>query len=121
MADGPITGASALSLVVLRVADLAASRTFYERLGLDFREERHGRGPEHLSTTLGGVVLELYPQGSGPSTAGLRLGLVVTDLDGAAERSRSAVVADRERDGQRVVVVQDPDGHKVELTAARAS
>lgn len=103
-----------LSLVVVRVANLAASRRFYQRLGLEFRHERHGSGPEHLSTVIGGTVVELYPIGSGPSTQGLRLGLVVADLAEIAVTC-GAVIKDIERVGQRVVVVQDPDGHKVEL------
>lgn len=113
MVDG---GAADLSLVVMRVVDLASSRVFYERLGLSFRREQHGSGPEHLSTVLGGVVLELYPLGTSSSTDGLRIGLRVRDLDGIVERAGSAVLADSSRDGARVVVVQDPDGHKVELS-----
>lgn len=105
-----------LSLVVVRVGDLGVSRRFYEQLGLEFAVEQHGRGPEHLAASLGNVVFELYPLSSGASTAGLRLGIAVTDLELVAERCRPAVVDDRERDGRRVVVVQDPDGHKVELT-----
>lgn len=104
-----------LSLVVVRVADMAASQRFYERLGLTFRPERHGSGPEHLATAIGGTVVELYPIGSGPSTQGLRLGFVVADLAEIAVACGASVIQDTERDGQRVVVVQDPDGHKVEL------
>ena len=104
-----------LSLAVVRVADLAASRRFYEQLGLAFYQERHGSGPEHLSTVIGGTVVELYPIGSGPSTQGLRLGLVVADLAEIAGTCGASVIEDSERDGQRVVVVRDPDGHKVEL------
>jgi catechol 2,3-dioxygenase-like lactoylglutathione lyase family enzyme len=104
-----------LSLVVIRVADLAASQRFYERFGLAFRHERHGSGPEHLSTVIGGTVIELYPIGSGPSTQGLRLGLVVADLAEIAVACGASVIQDSERDGQRVVVVQDADGHNVEL------
>lgn len=105
----------ALSLVAVRVADLETSRRFYGQLGLAFRSEQHGAGPKHLSTEVGGIVLELYPRGSGPSTGGLRLGLSVADLDAVTSRCESAVLDDRERDGRRVVVVTDPDGHKIEL------
>lgn len=109
-----------LSLVVARVADLAASQQFYEQVGITFRSEQHGRGPEHLSAALGAVVFELYPLGSGPSTQGLRLGLAVADLRSVAERLERVVVDEHERDGQRVVVVQDPDGHKIEMTQGQA-
>ena len=84
-----------LSLVVLRVADLERSRLFYEALGLRFVTEKHGDGPEHLAAECGRAVLELYPRGDGPSSAGTRLGFRVG--------------------GERRVVA-DPDGHKVELT-----
>ena len=107
-----------LSLVVLRVADLAESRLFYEQLGLEFRQEQHGSGPEHLSTVIGGTVVELYPVGSGPSTQGLRLGLVVAGLAEVAATCGAAVIGDCERDGRRVVLLRDPDGHKVELTGS---
>lgn len=105
-----------LSLVVIRVVDLAASRRFYEQLGLEFQREQHGSGPEHLSTVIGGTVVELYPVGSGPSTKGLRLGFVVADLTQIAATCGASVIEDIERDGQRVVLVRDPDGHKLELT-----
>ena len=51
------------NLLVLRAADLAASRRFYEALGLEFVVERHGKGPEHLAASLGEFVFELYPDG----------------------------------------------------------
>jgi catechol 2,3-dioxygenase-like lactoylglutathione lyase family enzyme len=118
--DGVNNGRVMLSLVVLRVADLAASQRFYEQLGLGFHPEQHGRGPQHLSTVIGGTVLELYPMGSGPSTQGLRLGLLVPDLTNVAVSCATAVVDEIERDGRRVIVLSDPDGHKVEVTEAVA-
>lgn len=63
-----------LSLVVLRVDDLAASQRFYEGLGLTFVVEQHGAGPTHLSTRLGPTVLELYPRGDDDGTRRVRLG-----------------------------------------------
>lgn len=115
MEDAPLAPNPALSLVVLRVSDLTVSRRFYEQLGLTFRREQHGSGPEHLSTVLGDVVLELYPDRLGPTAAGVRLGLVVADLDLIASRCAAAVISDGERDGRRLLLVQDPDGHRIEL------
>ena len=109
-----------LCLVVARVSDLAGSRQFYERLGLTFSSEKHGRGPEHLSAQVGGIVLELYPRAPGLLTEGLRLGFVVEDLAAVTTSFGTAVTEDHERNGQRVVVVQDPDGHKIELIQALA-
>ncbi|MBX3314691.1 MAG: VOC family protein [Actinobacteria bacterium] len=105
-----------MTLVVIRVGDLETSRRFYEQLGLRFRSEQHGAGPRHLSSEIGGTVLELYPRGTGPSTEGVRLGFVVDDLDAVSSRCQANVVQDGERDGSRIVVVRDPDGHKIELT-----
>jgi catechol 2,3-dioxygenase-like lactoylglutathione lyase family enzyme len=99
-----------LTLVVLRCADLARARAFYEALGLSLVRERHGGGPEHLSCALeGGAVLELYPAG-GKTTAGMRLGLAVADVEAAlaAARAVGGVVSGS--------VVTDPDGHRIELT-----
>lgn len=60
---------TALSLLVLYVSDLDASRDSYTGLGLDLVREQHCRGPEHWSAHLGGgLVLELYPCRSGPVT-----------------------------------------------------
>jgi hypothetical protein len=77
-----------LDYIVLRCADLARSRRFYEALDLHFEEQKHGRGPTHLATTLGSVVLELYPLTS-KSTAGLRFGIRVRVLLSCSKRSRA--------------------------------
>jgi hypothetical protein len=54
----------------LRVAytdALKECRTFYAGLGIDFRLEQHGSGPEHYAATLeDGTVFELYPAASQP-------------------------------------------------------
>ncbi len=67
-----------IDLVVIYCADLSACRNFYQELGITFRRESHGNGPEHFSTTLdGGTVLELYPAKTAENTGRLRLGLTV--------------------------------------------
>jgi catechol 2,3-dioxygenase-like lactoylglutathione lyase family enzyme len=108
---------SAITLIVLRCADVERAREFYEALGLTLVAERHGNGPPHYSATIGRTVLQLYPR-RGPETRGMRLGLSVSDL--------AAAVAAVERIGGRVVrteatqtpsaIVEDPDGHTIELT-----
>jgi catechol 2,3-dioxygenase-like lactoylglutathione lyase family enzyme len=112
----PEQAGATLSLVVIRVRDLTASRSFYELLGLAFTWERYGNGPDHLSTSLGDVVLELYPQGAGGSSAGLRLGLHVPSLSDTVTSVGPTDVKLVERAGERVAVVSDPDGHTIELT-----
>lgn len=81
-----------ISYIVLRCADIEASRAFYEKLGLSFKKERHGKGFEHYSAYAGGCVLELYP---GSGTSGLRLGLMIPS-------------------GIRGLYV-DPDGHHIDV------
>jgi catechol 2,3-dioxygenase-like lactoylglutathione lyase family enzyme len=53
---------SAITLIVLRCADVERAREFYETLGLTLVAEQHGAGPRHYSTTIGRTVLELYPR-----------------------------------------------------------
>ncbi|MGH7435463.1 MAG: VOC family protein [Polyangiaceae bacterium] len=108
---------SALTLVVLRCADLDRARQFYEALGLVLVAERHGTGPLHYSTCIGGAVLELYPRRNA-ETRGLRLGFLVSDLASAlpmVERAGGKVLR-AELDAVPSAVVEDPDGHVLELT-----
>src|SRR4051812_28096337 len=104
---------TSLSLVVIRCGDIDRSRTFYEGLGLRFAPEQHESGPRHYSCNIAGVILELYPRAE-RSTAGLRLGFRVDSL--------AAILIVVAQSGGRVVstagttaIVEDPDGHKVEL------
>jgi lactoylglutathione lyase len=107
---------AAITLVVLRTADLARTRAFYEALELVFTEERHGAGPVHLATVLDGdVVLELYPRRSDVEVDVARLGLRVASVAEAIRRV-SALGAAVKHDGVTTIVV-DPDGRKVELTS----
>jgi catechol 2,3-dioxygenase-like lactoylglutathione lyase family enzyme len=104
-----------LSLLVLRCSDLAASRAFYEALGLEFRDEKHGTGPEHFSCRVGALVLELYPVSDPPSSLE-RLGFRVLDVESV---TKAAVLAGGRL--ERPGVLLDPDGRKVELHGARAA
>lgn len=100
-----------LAYIVLRCADLSASRRYYEALGLTFVEEQHGNGPRHLSCDLDGVVLELYPAGkSAPEP--LRFGLYTADLEAALNALRELGA---EMIGKSSTVVRDVDGNTVEL------
>ncbi len=47
--------------VVIKAKDLKKAKTFFESLGLQFKEEQHGTGPIHYACQVGKSVLELYP------------------------------------------------------------
>ena len=109
-----------LCLVVIRVADLARSRQFYESLGLTFREEQHGGGPVHLACEVGEAVFEIYPAKSTEDvTSRTRLGFRVTCMDklAAAATSRGGTITTPPQDSPwgRRMVLSDLDGHSVEL------
>src|SRR3954468_16686006 len=75
-----------LGLIVLRAADAARTRRFYESLGLHFSVEQHEKGVLHYACDLGGVVLEIYPGKISPprdadSAGATMLGLRVGDVD----------------------------------------
>ncbi len=112
-----------LSLLVVRTPDLERSRHFYEKLGLRFRAEVHGKGPKHYSANVGELVVELYP-GTGDIEAGttsdVRLGLRIGSFEDVERRLRDATLEFTvvDRGGDRVVVLKDPDGRKIELTAS---
>lgn len=51
-----------LSLFIIYTKQLLPMYDFYESLGLNFTQEKHGDGPEHFSCSItDGLVLEIYP------------------------------------------------------------
>jgi catechol 2,3-dioxygenase-like lactoylglutathione lyase family enzyme len=109
-----------LSLVVLRSRDAECAVRFYESLGLVFDVHRHGNGPEHYACQLGSTVLEIYRQIAGEEgTSSTRIGIRVASVDTAVDRLRGlgarVLSAASDSPWGRRAVVQDPDGHKVEL------
>jgi predicted enzyme related to lactoylglutathione lyase len=119
-------GSLRINLIVLRVADLARSETFYRVLGLNFARHAHGSGPEHLVCEINGVVFELYPASSEqPVSSSARIGFEVNDVDALVAQLSSVIgakiiVAPKDSEWGRRAVVADPDGHRVELTNAPA-
>jgi lactoylglutathione lyase len=107
-----------LNLIVLRSPQLEAVKSFYEAIGLAFVPEKHGRGPDHFSSTSGTVVLELYPSGKEADVSDLRLGFDVRSLPEIIARLIGLGVDVPDPEGQSVVV-NDPDGRRVELTQER--
>ena len=103
-----------LNLLVLRCKNIETSKDFYEKLGLKFIKEKHGQGVEHYSCYVGEMVLELYPLKNGFKVEQSRLGFSVEPS--LLETMRDEVVSSYVFNGQSVLVVEDPDGRKVELT-----
>ena len=109
-----------LSLVVIRAQDIDLLATFYEALGLRFTKHRHGKGPEHLSSTIGEMVFEIYPsEGANQSTTATRLGFSVPSLSTALDKLQglnvTVLAQPSETEFGRRAVVKDFEGHKVEL------
>ena len=109
-----------LSLVVIRAQDIDRLASFYSALGFQFTRHRHSKGPEHLSSTIGKTVFEIYTaKDANESTVATRLGFTVPSLTNALGQLRAihATVLTEPSDtpfGRRAVV-KDFEGHKVEL------
>ena len=106
-----------LNLLVLRCKNIELTKAFYEKLGLKFVKEKHGKGVEHYATYVGEMVLELYPLKKGLEIEQSRLGFSV-ELH-CLESMKDEAISCYEFNGQNIVVVQDPDGRKVELQALK--
>ncbi len=110
-----------LSLVVIRTHQPERVKGFYEALGLQFREEKHGRGPIHFSARVGQTVFEVYPlpKSVEPVDATTRLGFTIEQLDETIRRMKAAGVPITAEPQQTEwgygAVVKDPDGRSVEL------
>jgi hypothetical protein len=123
--DGPSCRNVDLNLVVVYSRDLESARDFYRCLGMTFKLERHGSGPEHYAAELGAAVFEIYPcRGESPVPA-TRLGFRVSSLDHVLDslRRKNVKVHSGPRDSPwgRRAIVEDPDGNKVELTQIQKS
>ena len=103
-----------LNLLVLRCKEIEVTKRFYKKLGVEFIKEQHGKGPVHYSCDVGGVLLELYPLKKGElSLEQSRLGFAVDRK--YMEAMQNKMLSSYEFDGIEVMVVQDPDGRKIEL------
>ncbi len=110
---------SFVNLLVLRCADVARTREFYECLDLEFDEHRHGDGPIHSGVMDGmGLVLELYPASEKNPVDRCGIGFASPNL----ERAIAALIARKfepgfieEKTWGKTFVVRDPDGRRVEV------
>ncbi|MGF1578514.1 MAG: VOC family protein [Gemmataceae bacterium] len=109
-----------LRLLVMYTSRLPEVLAFYERLGLEFVPEQHGKGPVHYSANLNEFVLELYPaQAANPECKLVRLGFSVENLDNVVrllDTTETLSEPTRSSRGHRAIV-KDPDGRVVELYA----
>ena len=110
-----------LSLVVIRARDLDRAAAFYGLMGITFEKHRHGSGPYHLSYEHSSTVFEIYPRkDESDSTAAVRVGFAVLSVDVVMENLVAAGVGilspAQDSPWGRRAVVEDPDGHRVELT-----
>jgi predicted enzyme related to lactoylglutathione lyase len=109
-----------LNLVVLRSSDIDRAASFYRMMGLLFIRHAHGSGPEHYSSTVNGLVFELYPMtAKSTPTTGTRIGFRVDSVDGVVELlskiGAEVVTPPADSEWGRRAVVKDLDGHIVEL------
>lgn len=108
-----------LNLLVLRCRDLDVSKAFYEQLGFSFEKEQHGSGPMHYVAELDGLVFELYPLKQGIQSDQTRLGFrfaLTSKFSVLLDRVKIKVISTYEFQQQKILVIQDPDGRKVELS-----
>src|ERR1700723_3369632 len=71
-----------LTLLVLKTRQVEQVRRFYQTLGIELTEEKHGKGPIHCAGRLGDMVIEIYPlpDDGTPVDFSTRLGFTVDDL-----------------------------------------
>ena len=110
--------------IIFYALDTAATRRFYETLGLAFVEEKHGEGPTHYACDFLGMVLEIYPLRDGVSVKPCDVVGVAFPVDDfektlaslkASGLKPGAVSVYIEARGLRAVSVRDPDGRLVRL------
>lgn len=107
-----------LTLLVLRCESIEKSKDFYEKLGLKFVKEQHGKSPIHYSSTVNKMVIELYPLQEGYQIENNRLGfeMEIEDIHAYLDKLNIEVVSEYQLDQQIKVVIVDPDKRKVELS-----
>ena len=109
-----------IKLIVIRTNKQTQVVDFYSLLGLKFDYHKHGNSPYHYSTTIGNMVLEIYPLASNQLEPDpyLRLGFTLDNFEETVEQLKSNDVAFSEpihTDFGFLTVVTDPDGRKIEL------
>ncbi len=109
-----------IKLLVLRTSDPKKLADFYSLLGLVFDYHKHGNSPYHYSTTIGRMILEIYPLTKSQTEAdkNLRLGFSVPNFEKILENLTENQIAMTEpamTDFGFLTVILDVDGRKIEL------
>jgi hypothetical protein len=96
-----------LSLLILRASDPALLTGFYQALGLQFKLEKHGNGPDHYAAIGEGFTLEIYPGAAAPAPIG---GFSVSDITSFVQvvLANGGIV----KQGPDYAVVTDPSGNR---------
>jgi predicted enzyme related to lactoylglutathione lyase len=111
-----------INLVVLKTNQPETLVRFYEQIGFQFNNHRHGNGPLHFAAELPNFVFEIYPLPDGANVPDktTRLGFTIPHLEGTLAKLKTH--------GNKVkkeptvtewgyqALVEDPDGRKIELT-----
>ena len=111
-----------LTLVVLKTRQVEQLRLFIQALGIELKEEQHGKGPIHFAGRVDGVVIEVYPlkDDGTPVDASTRLGFAVENLAEVVQKLQSLgtkiITPPKETPWGLQAVVRDPDGRAVELS-----
>ena len=111
-----------LTFLILKTRQVEQLRLFYQALGIELTEERHGKGPVLFAGRAGDVVIEVYPlpDDGTPIDSSTRLGFTVENLTDVVQALQSIgtkiVTAPQETAWGFQAVVRDPDGRAVELT-----
>lgn len=109
--------------MVFYAKDPAATRQFYETIGLAFVEERHGDGPLHYACSFEGLILEIYPSkpGFAPKPSESMAFILYVDRFDATIAGLEAMgqppgaKGAYGEDGLKAASVRDPDGRLVRL------
>jgi len=109
-----------IRLVVIRTKDQKGLVEFYNLLGLTFDYHRHDNSPMHYSTTIGSLVLEIYPLAKDQTQTdkNLRLGFAIDNFEetlNLLNKNGIAFSKPVQTDFGFLTIVSDPDGRKIEL------
>jgi len=116
-----------LNLIVLRSANMESLASFYGALfEKELEKHRHGKGPEHYGTELNGLIFEVYSKrNEGDDTTPMRFGYLVEDIESALKRIKefpiNIVSEPKESPWGKRMVLDDPEGHRIELTEPNES